>query len=203
MINCTWVETDTFAIFFSFGIVGFLLILFIPLMLFVIEGLLTLINYKKLNLNKLILGFSTCIAVGLITFVGYTIHFSQTVFYFIMLLVISNNVFKEEEYKNKRKYLFMINDLHIGGAEVGLIDVVNELSKTDTVDVVLLRKEGELLKRLDSKVNVYSILNDNYSKLKNKIYYILYFMAAINLPKILNCPGHAIISLILLGSKLI
>jgi len=179
MINCSWVETDTFAIFFSFGIVGFLLILFIPLMLFVIEGLLTLINYKKLNLNKLILGFSTCIAVGLITFVGYTIHFSQTVFYFIMLLVISNNVFKEEEYKNKRKYLFMINDLHIGGAEVGLIDVVNELSKTDTVDVVLLRKEGELLKRLDSKVNVYSILNDNYSKLKNKIYYILYFMGGI------------------------
>lgn len=179
MINCTWVETDTFAVFFSFGIVGFILILVIPLLFFIKSGLIALINYKKLNQNKLILGFSMCLAIGLITFVGYTLHFSQTVFYFIMLLIISDYVFKEENYKHKRKYLFMINDLNIGGAEVGMVDVVNELSKTETVDVVLLRKEGELLKRLNSNIRVYSILNNNYSKLKNKIYYIFYFLGGI------------------------
>lgn len=179
MINCTWVETDTFAIFFSFGILGFLLILFFPLLLFILNGIMTIINYKKLNASKLVLGFSVCISLGLITFVGYTMHFSQTVFYFIMLLVISNNVSSEEDYKENRKFLFMINDLHIGGAEVGLVDVVNELSKTQTVDVVLLRKEGELLKRLNPNINVYSILNENYSKFKNKIYHILYFMGGI------------------------
>lgn len=179
MINCLWVETDTFSIFFSFGLIGFLLIIFIPVLFLGISGIMCLINYKKMNSTKFLLGFGLGIGLFLITFVGYTVMFSQTVFYLIMLLIVSNYIFKEEEYKDKRKYLFMINDLNVGGAEVGLVDVLNELSKTETVDLVLLRKEGELLNRLNKNIRVYSILNKDYSKLKNKIYHIFYFLGGI------------------------
>ena len=164
MINCTWVETDTFAIYFSFGLIGFFLLILLPILYFVVSGLKALINYKTLNFNKMLFGFSMCLSIGLITFVGYTLHFSQTVFYFIILLVISDYIFKEgnDKEKKKRKYLFAINDMSVGGAEVGLVDVINELSKTETVDLVLLRKRGSLLEKLNKNVNVYGILNKDY-----------------------------------------
>ena len=181
MINCTWVETDTFAIFFCFGLVGFLLIIMFPLLYFVLSGLKALINYKTLNFNKMLFGFSMCLSIGLITFVGYTLHFAQTVFYFITLLVISDYIFKEgnAKEKEKRKYLFAIYDMSVGGAEVGLVDVINELSKTETVDLVLLRKRGPLLEKLNKNVNVYEILNKDYNKLKIKIFHVLYYMGGI------------------------
>lgn len=178
MINCTWVETDTFGIFFCFGLIGFLLIILVPLLYFVLSGIKALINYKTLNLNKFLFGFSMCLSIGLITFVGYTLHFSQTVFYFITLLVISDYIFKDEDnsVKKRKKYLFAINDLSMGGAEVGLVDVVNELSKTESVDLVLLRKQGPLVEKVNKNVNIYEILNKDYSKFKRKIYHLLYFM---------------------------
>lgn len=181
MINCTWVETDTFAIYFSFGLIGFFLLILLPILYFVVSGLKALINYKTLNFNKMLFGFSMCLSIGLITFVGYTLHFSQTVFYFIILLVISDYIFKEgnDKEKKKRKYLFAINDMSVGGAEVGLVDVINELSKTETVDLVLLRKRGSLLEKLNKNVNVYGILNKDYNKLKLKLFHVLYFMGGI------------------------
>ena len=103
MINCTWVETDTFAIYFSFGLIGFFLLILLPILYFVVSGLKALINYKTLNFNKMLFGFSMCLSIGLITFVGYTLHFSQTVFYFIILLVISDYIFKEGNDKEKKK----------------------------------------------------------------------------------------------------
>lgn len=78
-----------------------------------------------------------------------------------------------------KKYLFMISSMQIGGAEVGLVDVMNELSKTNKVDLVLLRKEGELLKKINKKIKIYGILDKNRSPLLNKIIRIMYFMGGI------------------------
>ena len=132
--------------------------------------------------EKFILGFGFGISLFILYSVGYTMQFSQTVFYLVILLIVSNEVFKEVKQKNKERkdYLFAINDLNIGGAEVGMVDVVNELiNKGQKVDIVLLRKQGPLLDKVDKKVNIYEILNKNYSPLKNKIYYILYMLGGI------------------------
>ena len=179
MVNSMWVENDTMGIYYSFGLIGFILIILIPLIFMIISGLGCLIRFKELNSSKLMLGLSFGISVVIITLVGYTLLFSQTVFYMIMLWIISYFEFKEVSYKEKRNYLFMINDLNVGGAEVGLVDVVNELSKTATVDLVLLRKEGKLLERVNKNVQIHEILNKDYGKLKREIYHVLYFMGGI------------------------
>ena len=56
-----------------------------------------------------------------------------------------------------------------------MVDVVNELVKDGKkVDVVLLRKRGPLLEKLDKRIHIYEILDQEYSLLKRKIYHILY-----------------------------
>ena len=182
MPNCTWVETDVHTIYYCYGLVGFTLVLLIPLGFIAINGIRCLINIKQMTKEKFILGFGFGISLFILYSVGYTMQFSQTVFYLVILLIVSNEVFNKIMPKNKenKDYLFAINDLNIGGAEVGMVDVVNELvNKGQKVDIVLLRKQGPLLDKVDKKVNIYEILNKNYSPLKNKIYYILYMLGGI------------------------
>lgn len=76
--------------------------------------------------------------------------------------------------KNK-KILFMIHDMNIGGAEVGLVDVMNELIKSNNVDLVLLRKRGPLLERLDPRIHVFSIMQDERFTIYNKFIRFCYF----------------------------
>lgn len=175
---CTWVETDIYTIYYCYGLLGFLLVIAIPIIYIFINGLKCLLNIKNMNKTKFILGFGSAIALFIIYSVGYTMQFAQTVFYLVVLFALSNNIFESNDTKkNKKDYLFMINDLNIGGAEVGMVDVVNELSKQGKkVDIVLLRKRGPLLERLAKNINVYEILNKDYSKIKQKIYHILYIL---------------------------
>ena len=171
-----WVETDGWTIFYCYGLVGFILTIVLPLLYVGISGLRCLIDYKNLTTAKMLLGASTLISIAIIFEVGYTMQFAQTVFYYIILLLISKEEFDYKEERSKKKYLFAINDLSTGGAEVGLVDVINELSKNESVDLVLLRKQGELLEKVNKNVNIYEILNNDYSKLKKRIYHVLYFM---------------------------
>lgn len=178
MPNCTWVETDFLTVFYCYGIVGFILIILIPFGFVCIKGLKCLIDIKKMTRSKFLLGCGLAVSIFALYYVGYTMQFAQTVFYLIILLNVATIVFDEENVKKETKdYLFAINDLNIGGAEVGMVDVVNELvNKGNKVDIVLLRKRGPLLDKLDKNVNVYEILNSSYSEIKEKIYYIMYML---------------------------
>lgn len=175
-----WVETDAWTIFYCYGLIGFLLLIILPLCPLIVSGIKCLIKFKQLTTSKMLLGLSSLIGIAIVFEVGYTIQFAQTVFYFIILIKIAQIVLNNElKQTNKKKYLFAINDLSMGGAEVGLVDVINELSKTESVDLVLLRKQGPLLEKVNKNVNIYEILNKDYSKLKRKIYHIFYFMGGI------------------------
>lgn len=179
IINSLWVETDTLGIFYSFGLVGFLIILLIPIIYIFKYILFSIFDFKNLTISKLLFICAIALNIAIITICGYTMFFSQTVYYFILILVLGVDEFSRQNYKGKHNYLFMINDLNVGGAEVGLVDVINELVKEDTVDLVLLRKRGDLLNKVDKRVKIYEILNDDYSKLKKKIFHALYFMGGI------------------------
>lgn len=182
MPNCTWVETDFFTIFYCYGIIGFMLVILIPLGYVLFYGIKCLINLKQMTRTKFLIGFGFCIALFILYSVGYTLQFAQTVFYLSVLLSLSCFVFKDVDNKKGeiRDYLFCINDLNIGGAEVGMVDVVNELVKNDKkVDIVLLRKQGPLLEKVNDQVNIYSVIDDNDSKLKQKICYMFYMLGGI------------------------
>jgi len=175
---CTWVETDIHTIFYCYGIVGFILIILIPIGFVVLNGFKCLINLKKLTNSKMILGVGFLLGVFIIYYVGYTMQFAQTVFYFMLLLVLSNEIFRSTGTNKKEKdYLFMINDLNIGGAEVGMIDVVNELaSQGKSVDIVLLRKRGPLLSKLNDKLLTFicAKIRKNYAKTTNGVRYAVF-----------------------------
>lgn len=180
MPNCTWVETDFLTIYYCYGIIGFLIIVVIPFGIVSIEGLKCLFNIKKMTNSKYLFGTGLAISLFTLYFVGYTMQFAQTTFYVIMLITLAKNIFQEEDNTqkfNEKDYLFAINDLNIGGAEVGMVDVVNELvSQGKKVDIVLLRKRGPLLEKVSPEVNIYEIVNENYSNIKQKIYYYLYML---------------------------
>ena len=174
-----WVETDFHTIYYCYGIMGLILILIIPFLCLALIGLKCLINIKNMNKKKFILGFGLGLSMGVLYIVGYTLQFSQTAFYMIILLTLGACVFQEKtaKFQKQKDYLFAINDLNVGGAEVGMVDVVNELiSQGKSVDIVLLRKEGPLLERVNNQVHIYEILNKNYSPLKRKLYHVLYML---------------------------
>lgn len=179
MPNCTWVETDFLTIYYCYGLIGFLLIVVIPFGIVSAKGLICLMNIKKMTRVKFLFGSGFAITLFALYFVGYTMQFAQTVFYMIILISLARTIFEDKTIANKEKrdYLFAINDLNIGGAEVGMIDVVNELvMQGKTVDIVLLRKRGPLIDKVDSKVNIYEIINEDYSNFKRNVYYYLYML---------------------------
>lgn len=78
-----------------------------------------------------------------------------------------------------KSFLFMLNDMRVGGAEVGLVDVLNELAKENKVDLVLLRKRGSLLERLDPNIRVFSIMRGERSFFYNQYIRFCYFAGGI------------------------
>lgn len=179
---CTWVETDFYTIFYCYGLVGFILIILIPLGLISLNGIKCLIKLKQMTRSKFLIGFGFCISLFILYSVGYTLQFAQTVFYLSFLIALSNCIFTDVNNKRgeSRDYLFCINDLNIGGAEVGMVDVVNELVRNNKkVDIVLLRKRGVLLDKVDKNVNIYSIISSDDSKIKQKIYHVFYMLGGI------------------------
>nr|BCB22793.1 glycosyltransferase [Erysipelothrix tonsillarum] len=57
------------------------------------------------------------------------------------------------------KYLFAINTLNVGGAETGLVELINELVEEHEIDLFLTYKTGPLLKKLDPRVKIVSMID--------------------------------------------
>lgn len=54
----------------------------------------------------------------------------------------------------------MINTMNVGGAETGLVELMNSMvSDGEDVDLLLTYRTGPLLKKLNSKINVYSLVD--------------------------------------------
>ena len=87
MPNCTWVETDFHTIYYCYGLIGFTLIIVIPILLISISGLKCLLDIKNMTKEKFILGFGYGIGLFILYSVGYTMQFAQTVFYLVLLFL--------------------------------------------------------------------------------------------------------------------
>ncbi|MEG1009464.1 MAG: hypothetical protein RSF67_06620, partial [Clostridia bacterium] len=81
----------------------------------------------------------------------------------------------------KNKVLFVIGSLQLGGAEVLLNDILNNIDKTSQVDLLLIEKRGELLKSIPKNIKVYYLTKGKdfckswFEKIFNKIYLSLIY----------------------------
>lgn len=57
------------------------------------------------------------------------------------------------------KYLFAINTMNVGGAETGLVELMNELVVDNEVDLFLTYKTGPLLKKINPNINIISYVD--------------------------------------------
>lgn len=185
----TWVETDAFIIYYCFGILGFILLIAVPFLLLLYYGIRDLKYIKKFDNVLYLLAFGVGLDFAILVFVGYILYFAQTVFYFVFIynlliiylkkLELKTDVILKRKDEKQKKYLFMTNDMEVGGAEVGLVDVLNELSKNNHVDLVLLRKKGPLLSKISDEVQIYEILKKERPKIINSIIRAMYFSGGI------------------------
>lgn len=72
----------------------------------------------------------------------------------------------------KKKVLFVIGSLQIGGAETVMVDIVNNINKDFDITILLIEKRGELLERLNSNIDIkYLTLGEKYcSNLFQKLF---------------------------------
>lgn len=74
-----------------------------------------------------------------------------------------------------KKILFVIGSANIGGAETGLMEIVNELHNDYEVDICFYNRVGQLLEKIPDNVGTYEICNENRNKVYKKIIQYLYY----------------------------
>ena len=145
-INKT-IEMDLFDIFYHLGIIGFII--------FIIPLIIVLKNKKKnnleINLSLIILILTSCLT-------GHVLVAPSVSFLCVIIILKSIN-------KDKKDILFIAKDLNMGGIETALVNLLNKLNYDKyNVDLVLEKKDGVLLPKLNINVN---IINYNLSNNKN------------------------------------
>ena len=71
--------------------------------------------------------------------------------------------------KNKRKILFVISALTMGGAENSLIKLLNEINNYYEIDVLLLEKKGYWIDKLPDNVELIYLFDPKSEKNDSKI----------------------------------
>ena len=153
------VEMDYFDIFYSHGIIGF--ILFFSLYLNILYKVLS--KRKKFDFSQYMTYISIFLIIVLSLFTGHIITApSVSLLVAIIILMIENK---------KKTLLFASFDLNVGGIEKALVNLVKLIDKNKyKVTIILEKKEGIFLEKIpiDVKVLEYKV-NNNKNKLIRKI----------------------------------
>lgn len=94
-----WVETDFYILYYSFGIIGSMILLGFPIIYLIYLMIINVKKVFKLNSSTWLLGFCTWLNIGILVIVGYVLYFAQTVMYFVLpfaLLCIDLEEIKHE-----------------------------------------------------------------------------------------------------------
>ena len=144
--NYKMIEMDYYDIFYSQGIIGFILIM--GPYLFVLYNVFKDIN-EKFSFSKYMNYLSLILILVLSLFSGHVI-ISPSVSFLCIILIL--NLLKRE----KRDLLFTAVDLRIGGIENALINLLDNINYNKyNVRLYLENKKGEGLSRLNNSVLVY------------------------------------------------
>ena len=134
-------ESDFLMAFFCFGILGFLLMLMIPIIEFFKAIKFILLNIKKIDLETYLLfmglGIFFCISI----YAGYTYIYTNFSIFLVMLIIMLKtkiDIIKNGIKENKKinKIDFLVLHLGYGGIESATIDNANALCDKYDVEIV-------------------------------------------------------------------
>ncbi len=138
------IEMDYFDIYFSHGIIGFL-IYFIPILIIIYKILLP---KKKLNYDRLMLNISFLLIIFLAFFTGHIITTPTVSLISVILILMLTK-------KKKKDLLFASRDLSLGGIESAQVNLLNNINYDKyNATLYLERKKGINLDYLNENVIV-------------------------------------------------
>lgn len=146
------IEMDYFDIYYSHGMIGFLL--YFGGVIYVFYALLK--NRKETSFDTYMLYVSILLIFILSLITGHMIT-SPAVSILIIVLLLQME-------KQKKRLLFTAYHLKIGGIESALVNLTNRINKEKyDVHILLEKKEGDLLNHLDDNILVseYKVYNDD------------------------------------------
>ena len=171
-------EMETIAILLNFGIVGFVLYIVPFLVIFICGIYIGIKNIKKIDVDYVMLLAGSFLTFGLSTLSGSVFFNSSSMMVIIVIHILLIN--KILEYKNsgnvtkkaietntKKKVVFGITNLEIGGAERILVDLCNELCDDYDITIFTVYGKGELQKELFKNIKVKSIFEKPYNEMNN------------------------------------
>lgn len=154
------IEMDYFDVYYNQGLIGF--IIFFTPYLYVLTALIK--EKKELSFTTLMLYLSLFLIIILSLFTGHIIT-APAVSSLVVFIILS--LFKPK----KKTLLFTGVDLRIGGIEQALVNLTNKIDKDKyQVKIILEKKEGELLEKLDDSIIVEELkVAANNNKILRKI----------------------------------
>ena len=155
------IEMDYFDVFFSHGIIGFLIFLIISIyMLFKI-----LTKEKKFTYQCLMEHTSIFFIIFLAFFTGHILTAPSVSFVCIIVILMLDK-------KEKKSLLFAGKSMVTGGIEKSQVNLLDKIDyKKYNVTLVLEEKTGELLDKTNKNVNIKEIkVSNNKNILMRKIY---------------------------------
>lgn len=165
-----YVESDFFMALLSFGILGFICFLFIPLKEFIISTIYMLKNIKNNDLETYLLysglGIFFCISI----YAGYTyIYTNFSIFLVLLIIILKCKIYINEEYKSKNfdqnKITFLMLHLGYGGIESATVNTANALSDKYKIEIISFYKmKQEITKNLNKNIKVKYIYNKEPNK---------------------------------------
>lgn len=158
------IEMDYFDVYYNQGIVGFI-IFFVPYIYVLIS---VLQERNSFSFRQLMLYLSLFLVIVLSLFTGHIIT-APSVSLIVCFLLLSLTK------KDKKELLFTGVNLNIGGIEKSLVNLVNKIDKDKyRVTIILEKKEGELLEKLDKSIVVKEFkVSNNRNKIFRKVVNLL------------------------------
>ena len=211
------IERDFFMSFLSFGILGFIFFLFVPVLEFIKATIYMLKNIKTNDLETYLLYASFGIFFCISIYAGYTyIYTNFSIFLVLLVMMLKCKIDINEDYKREgldvRKITFLMLHLGIGGIETSTINTANALSKKYDIELVsLYNLNNNQLNKITKKVKVKFLYNGEPNKnefinaLKQKKYfkvlkeglksvYILIIKRLFIIKEIITCKSDVIVS---------
>lgn len=211
------IERDFFMAFLSFGALGFVFFLFVPILEFIKATIYMLKNRKTNDLETYLLYASFGIFFCISIYAGYTyIYTNFSVFLVLLVMMLKCKIDINEDYKRERldvkKITFLMLHLGIGGIETSTINTANALCKKYDIELVsLYNLKNNQLNKINKNIKVKFLYNGEPNKeefnafLKDKKYfkvlkegikslYILIIKKLFIIKAILNCKSDVIVS---------
>jgi len=151
--NVFIIERDFHDIYYIFGILGLLLVIYLILIVF-LRNIIRCI-FKINNIKFMLLAMSTVLVVAIAFISGHTIISPMVSFYLAIILGFTNRELRNKNIDTKSSLLISNVHMKIGGIEKTLINLLNNVNY-DKYDVTLflLLNDGEFLKELPTNVKI-------------------------------------------------